>query len=119
MLLVIIHQAEEIIAKRFSQGRNDVESWTHDLPIKELPKNNTGTIPPRCRCSTIIAKHCVTRIPTSHAAYSEPSSLQCGYHLFNRARVFSGDYQLGANAAGFKKVADAMIDQGQVFSNNW
>ena len=26
-----------------------------------------------------------------------------------------GDYQLGANAAGFIKVADAMIAQGQVF----
>lgn len=25
-----------------------------------------------------------------------------------------GDYQLGANAAGFMKVADAMIAQGQV-----
>jgi len=30
--------------------------------------------------------------------------------------MVSGDYQLGANAAGFKKVADAMIDQGQVFT---
>jgi len=30
---------------------------------------------------------------------------------------FAGDYQLGANAAGFKKVADAMIEQGQVFTN--
>ncbi|XP_039259098.2 NADP-specific glutamate dehydrogenase-like isoform X2 [Styela clava] len=29
-----------------------------------------------------------------------------------------GDYQLGANAAGFKKVADAMIAQGQVFQPN-
>ncbi|XP_076815201.1 NADP-specific glutamate dehydrogenase-like [Clavelina lepadiformis] len=29
----------------------------------------------------------------------------------------AGDFQLGANAAGFKKVADAMIAQGQVFSN--
>lgn len=27
-----------------------------------------------------------------------------------------GDYQLGANAAGFKKVADAMIAQGMVFN---
>jgi len=26
-----------------------------------------------------------------------------------------GDYQLGANAAGFKKVADAMFEQGMVF----
>lgn len=31
--------------------------------------------------------------------------------------LLAGDYQLGANAAGFKKVADAMIEQGQVFSN--
>nr|XP_009858550.1 NADP-specific glutamate dehydrogenase [Ciona intestinalis] len=29
-----------------------------------------------------------------------------------------GDFQLGANAAGFKKVADAMFDQGQVFTNS-
>lgn len=28
-----------------------------------------------------------------------------------------GNYQLGANAAGFKKVADAMIAQGMVFNN--
>lgn len=28
-----------------------------------------------------------------------------------------GDYQLGANAAGFKKVADAMLAQGMAFSN--
>jgi glutamate dehydrogenase/leucine dehydrogenase len=28
-----------------------------------------------------------------------------------------GDFQLGANAAGFKKVADAMIAQGVVFDN--
>jgi len=28
-----------------------------------------------------------------------------------------GDFQLGANAAGFKKVADAMIAQGMVFDN--
>merc|ERR1712110_449769 len=28
-----------------------------------------------------------------------------------------GDFQLGANAAGFKKVADAMIAQGMVFNN--
>lgn len=30
----------------------------------------------------------------------------------------AGDYQLGANAAGFKIVADAMIAQGQVFKPN-
>merc|ERR1712228_37740 len=28
-----------------------------------------------------------------------------------------GDFQLGANAAGFKKVADSMIAQGMVFNN--
>jgi len=28
-----------------------------------------------------------------------------------------GDYQLGANAAGFKKVADAMLAQGMAFTN--
>ncbi|ETO35411.1 NADP-specific glutamate dehydrogenase-like protein, partial [Reticulomyxa filosa] len=30
----------------------------------------------------------------------------------------SGDYQLGANAAGFKKVADAMFEQGMVICFN-
>lgn len=37
-------------------------------------------------------------------------------HSLQRLFYFStGDYQLGANAAGFKKVADAMFAQGQVF----
>ena len=48
----------------------------------------------------------------------DPEDIICrllrSFQLFSN---FSGDYQLGANAAGFKKVADAMIEQGQVFTN--
>ena len=34
--------------------------------------------------------------------------------MVNTNQKFPGDFQLGANVAGFKKVADAMLAQGYV-----